>query len=293
MITPHLRTQSSLLAEIRRMMRDPAGENSRWTDAEIYDAINTALDSWHGRVQVPRFYDIDWVSGTYEYTLPDYINADTMDVQAKHTIWGLNATTEDEWGETYEDMVAWHVIPSSTGGQTLVVEHTTYSTDGRIIWWGYNGRIPTTIPTLDDGITATATTAELATVVTDIGRSGYVKIGNEWLSYAGYSDDASNSTLAAMVRGLDGTTAAIHAAAAQVEFGVAAPDGRLWGQLFNQVAAELHRMFLTNGGPNEGEHHERILGLHEKRVNDFWRSWSPVRPPKVVLSRRAIGGMTE
>lgn len=286
--SPILRAQTDILAEFRKRMRDPSGDNARWSDGEIYDAINIALYEWDGRVQVPRYYDIDFVSGTYEYTLPSYIDTAHLDIQAQRTIWGLEIDG-DAWETVYEDVVAWHVIPSSTGGQTVVIESRVNTVDGRLIWWGHNGELPTTIPATEEEIDDDDTSVELDALVTPLGRVGYVKINEEWIGYSGYTDDGSNTTLTNLVRNLDGTTADTHTSGSDVDFGVAVPTDRLWQQLFNQVGAYLHLLFITDGSSTETETHERMLGYFKEEVRDFWKSWVPIRPAKMKLSRAALG----
>lgn len=286
-LSPVLRSQTTLLDDIRRAMRDM--DRKRWSDAEIYDAINAGLREWEGRVQVPHYYDIDFTSGTYEYALPTYIDAAQMDVQIKRTVWGLNTETGDEWEDVYTDLSAWHVIPSATGGLTLIIDNAVNTQDGRIIWWGHNGSIPTTVCISNDAIDSNDTEIELSAVVPNIGRTGVIKIGQEWLSYAGVSDDGTNTTLSNLVRGLEGSKAAAHAEGSTVAFGVAAPNENLFQVLFDQVARDLHRLFLTNASPNEAEHHERLMGYHEQRVQAFWRMWVPARAPQMKLSRRGMG----
>ena len=290
-LAPALYTQSALALEIKRRMRDTA--NDRWTDEEIYDAINDALADWEGRVQVPRYYDISFTSGTYEYTLPSYIDTAHLDVQIKRTIWGLDTETGEEWEEVYEDLTSWYVIPSSTGGMTLVIENIIESTDGRIIWWGYNGAVPVIEPTVKTAIDSDDTQLVLSGLVTGIGKAGYVKVDEEWMSYSGYEDDGTNTTLSNLVRGLDDTTADAHTADTVVSFGIAMPNERLRRLLFDQVAARMHALFLTNAAPNEQEHHERLMGFYENRVKDFWRTWIPLRAPKMRLSRRSVGEVIE
>lgn len=286
-LSPVLRSQTTLLDDIRRAMRDT--DRKRWTDAEIYDSINAALREWEGRVQIPHYYNIDFSSGTYEYTLPTYIDAAQMDVQIKRTVWGLNTETGDEWEDVYTDLTAWHVIPSATGGVTLLIDNAVNTQDGRIIWWGHNGSIATTACVSNAELVANGTSLVLSVVVPNIGRAGFLKVGQEWMAYAGVSDDGTKTTLNNLVRGLEGSTAAIHAAGATVAFGVAAPNENLFQVLFDQVARDLHRLFLTNGAPNESEHHERLMGYHEQRVQAFWRMWVPARPPQMRLSRRGMG----
>ena len=290
-MTPTLRSQSDELAELRRLIRDPSSASSRYTDGEIYDAINLALNDWIGRVQIPRYYDVDFTTGTYEYTLPDYIDSSNLDVQFERSIWGLD-TSGDAWVGVYTEASAWDVIPASDGGQTLVLYDSFGDSDARILWWGYNGNVPSTIPALETEIDSDDTSLVLDDLVTGIGRCGYVKIDEEWIAYAGYTDDGSNTTLTNLVRGLDGTTAAAHTADSDVEWGIAVPESSLWNQLYNQVGVQLHLLPLTNAAPNEGEHHERILGFHENKVKEFWRNWIPIRPGKMKLSRSGTGEPT-
>ena len=290
---PRLRSQSEILSEFRSLLRDPSGDNERWHDNEYYSAINIALSQWASRVQVPNLYSFSIVSGTYEYTLPNYVDTSNMDVLSKKTIWGLPEADDVDQPVVYTSMPAWTVEPDGSGGQTLVLKRGTTDTTGHVIWYGRNGRLPEALPKLSGDVADDDESIELDRVLTSIGRTGFVKVNREFMAYQDFSDDGSNTTLTITVRGLEGSTAAAHSEEDEVDFCIAVPDERLDEVLYHQVAYLLHTMFLANGAPKSTEIHERVIGLHRDEVKNFWRGWVPIRGPKLILSRQTMGEITE
>lgn len=284
----YVRDQASILTDIRRRMRDPGGR--RWEDPEIYGAINEAMNMWHDRVIIPNVYTITdgWDSGTMRYTLPSYIRGMIDPQQKRYTYDYLNnsvsSTTEDAW----VDILNFQVMPDGTGG--FVVQFPDYldSGDGRIIWWSHNGPVPVALPTINTTINSSATTLIVDTTE-EIAETGYLKIGSEWLSYAGIAVAASTVTLSNLTRGLFNTTAASHNSAVEVAWGIAADTRDLFNQLYNYVQAELHGLFLTDGAEQEQAHHERMRLHYLDLADRFWTTYAPARAPKIRLDRRGVG----
>lgn len=290
---PYLRTQSQLLDFVARRSRD--GGNRRWSREEVVGAINDAVGTWANRVSVPHVYTIvgGWKAGQYEYTLPDYINA-TLQPQRRilAPFTSGDGTPANQY--VWDDILGWSVEPDGSGGQVLRLQYNegvrNTENTGRILWWAENGRLPETDdgedPTLNANIDADDTELTLASSV-EVGRSGYVKIGSEFMAYAGTSDDGTNTTLQNLSRGVN-STAASHAQNDAVQFCVAAPNTKLWDVLRMQARANLSELPLVEAPGDEIEHHQWNLRWHSQEIEKFWEAWVP-RSPKIKMGRRASG----
>lgn len=290
-VAPLLRTRTQLIKDIEHRMRDRG--NRRWKDEEIIRALNDSIALWQGRVSVPYVYTITggWVSGTYEYSLPDYMGRRIR--PQRRVLSPYIDTTTSTTQYVWADVRGWDLDPDGSGGQTLRTqwnEGTPGTTsDARILWWAANGYLPETasVPALNANIDSDDTSLVLDAVY-DVGRVGYVKVNAEWIQYAGVTDDGSNTTLGNLVRGV-GSTAASHSSGDSVEFGMAAPETRLWTQLQDQARALLHSLSLSEGPGQEMDHHRWAMQWHQQRADDFWKSYTPDVRPRLRLSRRATG----
>ncbi|MBK8467761.1 MAG: hypothetical protein IPL32_18270 [Chloracidobacterium sp.] len=291
-VIQELQTQAEILARIKAIMRDSS--NNRWTNVEIYEALNQSLSKWVGRVSVPSVYTIPdgWQSNVYAYALPHYIRGH-IDVQQK-AYTGVQVgdiTVDPENGAfTWVDVPAWEVEPDGSGGEVLRLGALPYSVDGRVIFWAANGPVPTTVPTTSAAITDVAATSLTLTGVPMIGASGFIKIDQEWMSYAGYTQSATITTLQNLVRGLNGTTAATHLITTACYWGVAAFRADLFSQLNDQIRAFLFALFLTDASPLEKEHHTFQMRFWQQSADEYWRRFVPNRPAKFRHSRQSLGG---
>tara|TARA_R110000868_G_scaffold21307_3_gene88535 strand:- start:6489 stop:7355 length:867 start_codon:yes stop_codon:yes gene_type:complete len=283
--TPTLRTRTQLIEGIEHRQRNRG--NRRWSDGEIARALNDSLLTWSGRVSIPYVYTITagWVAGTYEYALPSYIPGKMVPQRRVQTPYvnSDGSTTTYVWA----DVLGWGLEADGSGGQLLRTEFdeglagTTNS--ARILYWAAPGQLPEedALPTLNANITSSETSLVLSAVY-DVAAIGYVKIGSEWLQYAGVTDDGSNTTLSNLVRG----TAASHTQGDEIDFGVGVPDVRLFSQLQQQTIANLHALTLTDAPGQETEHHKWQMQWRQQMADAFWASWAP-RAPMMKLSRRA------
>lgn len=286
-IIPYLYTQSELVDRVAQRARDTGFKRFRRT--EMYNAINDAIERWGRRVLVPHLYTMPngWTADDYDYTLPDYITP-PLDVQQEKTVLDSSLSLADGTATTWVDIPAWNLEPDGSGNQVLRLARSPYTADGRIIWWGVNGPLPTSSQTLNAGITATSSSLVVAGTP-HIGNSGYVKIDAEWIGYAGVTPGASTTTLSNLVRGVNDTTAATHNSATSVLWGVAAHRQDLFVQLQDQITALLHSLYLNNAAPQEIEHHTFQMRYYQQLADEFWRRYTPARAPKLVLSRHALG----
>lgn len=282
----YLRSQDQILDTVRSQVRDSLSE--RWSTKEIYTALNRAIEDWDGRVSVPFMYvPSDWSSGTLSYTLPNYIDRETLEPQHLKSLYDSSISTSDDGSQTWESIPAFRVYVKDDMTLELRFSAQPNVGDARIIWYAPNGPVPTgTIPALNAQITATATSLVLSSVQDEINDVGFVRIGSEWIQYAGITVGSSTTTLSNLVRALNGTTAAIHSSAASVYFGVAAPNVRLFAQLKDAVLLHIHEMYLTNAAPAERSFHQEMVSLYTRRSQEYWRSYRP-RPSRMVLTDRS------
>lgn len=286
-----VRSQADILSSLEDQVDDAS--NTRWTDARIYAAINQAIDAWYNRVSVPYIYTITngWVAGTFEYTLPDYIDTRRIQPQIRRyrdeTAYYLPDNGD---GDTWADIGAFDIEPSTTsGGLVLRLHNSEYSVDGRIIWWAHNGHIPTSPPLLGANIDEDDTSLTTATKPTNIGRNGYVKIDSEWIGYNDVTEGTSSWTLSNLQRGLFNTTAASHTTADTIYWGVAAESPHLYRQLELQAKAHLAEYYLMNSSSRETQQYEKIAVLFQQQADNFWKSYTVQRPMRITLSRQAYG----
>lgn len=294
MITiPYLRSQTELLLEVRRRMRDPDG--ARWPDHEVYTGINDCLLTWHNRVTIPHLYTVPggWVAGQVDYTLPSYIRGQLDPQQRRYSSNWLYASGLSSDADTWVDVQAFAVEPNGSGGQTLRLEFSPAPDSGRIIWWYHNGPVPITTPALNATITSSDTSLVLSTAVTDIADAGYIKIDSEWLYYAGVTYGASTTTLSNLLRAVNSTTAATHTSGTSVYWGVGCHRADLFGQMYTYVRGFLHGLFLTDGAESEKTHHERQAMFYGDQAKMFWRGYVPNRKPRMRLGREAVGDVAE
>lgn len=286
---PYLRSQGELAAHINNgQMRDPGF--ARWKLPEVYRAINDALLEWDRRVRLPQIYNLPngFSTQAYEYALPNYVQ-EPLDVQIQYTGATFYGEVLPDGGvPQWRDIASYRVEPDGAGGLTLRLGYLPPAEAGRVVWWAANGQVPLTVPKLSSGIDGDDTSLTLDAALT-VEQTGWVKIGAEWLFYAGVSRDATTTTLNNLLRAQYGTTAAGHSTGDDVEWGVAADDLRLYNQLYDAVRANLHALFLTDAANQEGGRHGVTMDAYRQRADMFWRTYAPRRRTKLVLDRMALG----
>jgi hypothetical protein len=281
----YLRDQATILADVRARLRD--GNSERWTDAEIYRCVNDALLTWHGRVSVPHVIDVagGWQAGVYEYALPNYCNAVSVQPQMKVNSGYDYLNTYIGNADTWVDVPGWTIEPTADNGRKLRFDISPYSSEGRILWYGVNGPVPITVPTTN-GSMPSGTTVELANVV-ECFDYGWFKIGNEWFQYNGVARGSGVTSLINVTRSLpNGVTYDLaYSPSTSVYFGVAMPKLDLYRVLLDQTFVYMNEMYLSNAAPKETQHHQEMIGFYEARIKSFWRAWMPVRGPRIIIDR--------
>lgn len=286
----YVRSQDNLLSLIKDQVDDAT--NTRWTDARMYAAINRAIDTWHGRVLVPYVYTLSdgWTAGTFEYTLPDYMSIKGIQPQIRRyrdEVAYYLAESGD--GDTWANIDAFTVERNTSGGYTLRLDNSEYSVDGRILWWGNNGHVNTSPAVLGANIDSDDTSLTTSAKPLNIGRTGYVKIDDEWIGYQDISEGSASWTLSNLSRGLFDTTAASHTTSDTVYWGVAVDDVRLFQQLMDQVRAFMMEYHMMNSSSRETTHYEKQMVYYQDRADSFWKSYVPSRKPRMRLTRMAYG----
>lgn len=283
-----LRSQDEILSQLRTLLADSSSD--RWTDAQVYGALNLALSQWEGRVLVPFAHEIDggWVGGTYEYLLANFIEGPITPQQKYNPDDWYYPTGASAAQLNWTDVLEFSIEPTAYGGRALRFDFPPYPNAGRVLWWGHNGPVPTTAPVLSATIVGDDDTLTL-TSKPRIGRSGYIKIGAEWLIYFGYTEDETTLTLNNLARGVDNTSAASHLAGASVSWGVAMDDSSLLRQLLDQTRAHLMEMWLSNPSSRETAHYEKQMVFYQQRADAFWRRYVSSRPTRFKLTRMGVG----
>jgi hypothetical protein len=283
---PYLRSQSDLLTEIKVLVRHSSG--TRWSDAEYYTALNSVLYTWADNVKMPFLYTITngWVASDYDYALPSYIRPPIFPQLLRripYYEYEVESTTS-----SWQDVIGWELEPDGDGGQVLRLFAAPRSDEARVGFFAPNSRVPTTIPTTSGSTASSATSVTLESAV-EVDDVGFIKIGAEWMSYAGVDRGASTTTLNNLNRALNGTTAATHNTSSNVLWGVGMDTLSLQKLLFDQWRSFLHAYFIQDGGTHEIGRHEKGLGYYEQLATNFWPTYRPQRKrPRLTLSRKAL-----
>ena len=128
----------------------------------------------------------------------------------------------------------------------------------------------------------------LGSAVADVGESGFLKIESEYIFYGGITRGSATTTLSNLTRGLYGSAAAIHHSAVSVDWAVAAPQPSLYRQLMDKTSSYLHGLFIQVAAPTSRDMHEKMLSYFEDQAERYWRSYTPMRKPKLVLGREVL-----
>lgn len=286
----HARSQLQLRTEILTMLDDTS--NARWSDAQVYAAINQALAMWGGRVLVPHLYqptDYSWNNNTYEYTLPAWIDEKYITPQMEREIPynGYPLTTDGT--ETWVDVPGFTVEPTATGGRKLRFETMPFAVNARILFWTSPSQVFTTVPTLSTSLTSVATSIVITANATNAYPGFlYLKTEDEFLEGTYSTRAAGTITYSITARGLFNTFTDAATSGTNVYAAVVVPDERLFVQLHDQAMAVLHRMRFGLAAPEERSVHGQMVQLYQSQADKFWRSWTPNRPIKVRPNRRAL-----
>jgi hypothetical protein len=241
--------QTQLRDEIRTLMRDATG--ARWSDQEIYSALNMALYRWRDKVSIPQLYALEFSDATYTYALPRWISPP------------FRVILEDD--QVY-DATNYTVLPGATGW-TLQFLQVPPDGDGYVVWNLRNGQLPTALPELGEALTDVETDADLDDTY-DLPQTAYIRIGSETMLYTGID----GVTLEELTRGVL-STAAAHDSADTVEWCAAIPNAALRTVLLDETRMRLHEMYLSNGSPKERDFHMQMISYYQANVDKFWTEY--------------------
>lgn len=284
---PFLRSQTELLADIEAQMRDT--NNERWSEAEIYRAINQALLTWKDKVTNPFVFTITggWLGSDYDYVLPNYVRP-PLYPQLKRLVPYNEYDILDSSTSTWQNLVGWELESDGAGGLAIRWSGPPRTLDGRVLFYAPNSRVPLTLPVTSGSTAADATTVVLSTVV-DVDDVGFVKIEGEYKAYAGLTRGTSTTTLLNIVPALYGTSAAVHDSGSTVTWCVGVDNMGLYYLLYRQVKALLNEYKLVHGGVQETSRYEKMMGYHQGMADTWFATYKPSRPsPKLVLNRKAV-----
>jgi len=277
MVPFQAKTQLELSDELAARLRDPT--NTRWTAVEKYRAINHAIASWGNKVLIPFIYTpSDWTYNTRQYTLPYYVH------EPIQVFWKSNATSP-----IWKEFVAFNVLPEAGAGTNLTFEFYPYPSQARVIWWGRNSEVPTTIPTISGSNLTNTGTAVTVNAVVGCADSGFVKIESEWIQYADVTRGSATTGLNNLVRGCFGTSAATHNTGVSVYWGLAVHRQDLYEQLLAECMAYLHQLFLNLAAATEKETYQWNMRYWKQQADDFWVTYYPAFSPKMKPSLRGMG----
>ncbi len=261
--------QSTLLAKIRTLMRDPAA--ARWSSAEIYEALSIALLGWQDKVSIPLTYAIPsgFNSETYTYTLPSWITPPFHPMTRNKQSYQVPAFT----------------VQPGTGGWTISFgARPPDAVDSFVIWNYRNDQLPPVIPTLGANLNSTAKTVILNTIFPDLPNSGYIRIDDETMFYTSHIVDWGQTHLTIQDRAVL-SAAVTHNVMAVVEWCVVLPRADLYNVLLDETRMRLHEMYLTNGSPKERDFHQQMIGYFKESATAFWKAYySPVYSGRMRLT---------
>lgn len=281
---PYLRTQTELLADIEALVRDTS--NARWSEAEIYLAINMALLTWADKVKLPYLYTISggYTAETYEYDLPAYIRPpiypEVYRLEPYYEEWPITA------GRHWQELPGWELVPNDSGTLTLRVYHPR-TLEGQLWFYAPNSRVPLTPPTTSGSTSSTATTMTLDSAV-DVDDVGIVKCEAEYMAVAVTGRAAATTTLTILQHGLYGSTAATHNSGSTVTWCVGADTLSLYQLLYNQARSILAQMPLFGGSTKERAEYEKLMGYYQQLADEYWQRYAPARPSTSIRLNRKV-----
>lgn len=284
---PYLRTQGSLLDELRIKVRGDEGE--RWDNPlEYYTALNEVLYVWADQVKMPHVYTIPggYLASIYEYTLPNYLRPPFYPELLRRVPY--YDYTVESLTERWQPAPGWEVVGNGAGGQVLRLYSPPRNVEGQVGFYSPNSRVPVTIPETSGSTSSTATTMTLGSAV-DVDEVGHVKVDSEILAYYGVTYNASTTVLNNLIRGLNGTTAATHDTAREVQWCIGVDTPALWGLLFDMWKSRLHAYYMQDGGTHETGRHEKGMGYYDQKEINFWARYKPRRQSQdITLNQKAF-----
>jgi hypothetical protein len=241
----YLQKQSALCDLLAEQVSDTA--HARWPLATKYGALNHAIRNLGNRLRLPYIYELpSYTGGEPEYSLPAYVQGPFI------------LQFADSGGNYWTDYSAYRVYPGEGGSPILRFEYNPPGGQARIIWWGTNSPIPTTVASLSTAMNEDSTTLTISSAP-EVGRAGFVKIGQEWIQYCGALDIYQAMRLNNLVRGVADSTVNEHDSNDNVEWGIAAYNMTAYNQILSEAQAYLHQLYLVRASEQERDKHMTML----------------------------------
>jgi hypothetical protein len=262
--------------EIRVDLRDGDATDPRWSDAEIYQSIKDGVRVMSPFVHTIDNYSLAITSGTYQYTLPDYVSK-VISIKGRGTSDTCDWVDLNYWEQIKDLSNNYLYIRRSYGTWTLILK--------------YERSIPAVPGNMTMGTTelsASATsvilTAGSDSVASRLDVYGYLKIDSELISHAG-AYTASTHTLAGLTRGQHDTVAAIHVVGSTVSPVIEVPKPGIYTWLADYALGKLHRMRLTGVASADLAGDVTAMREYDAAAERNLRRIIPLKHSRVIFER--------
>lgn len=276
--------------DVRRLieegkMRDVGGDGAkRFSKQEVFHAINSAINSWHGNVRTEFIYSPVSSASSNVVTLPNYMEPRFLRPEWRITSTGAYPNISPSW----ESMTGYVIQPLPDGTyemRTPPNDGYYFSATWRVRHWQKQGEVPVADVELSSALAIGDTEAVVTGSLDMVGQCGYIKVGAEWVSYQGKTYTSTTTTLHNLTRGVNFSTEAAHDAGATVLWGIAVDQPSVWLQLGDAVRAELYNLIM-NETVNEADYQrrERQMRIAEQKAHEaFWSTYTPTFQPRINI----------
>ncbi len=261
--------------EIRVDLRDEDVDDPRWSDAEIYQSIKDGVRLMSPFVHTIDNYSLAITSGTYQYTLPDYVSK-VISIKGRGTSDTCDWVDLNYWEQLRDLSNNYLYVRRSYGTWTLILK--------------YERAIPSVPGNMEVGTELAADATSLVmTVASDNVASrldvyGYLKIGSEIISHSG-AYTASTHTLAGLGRGKHDTVAAVQAAGSTVSPIIEVPNPGIYAWLTDYALGKLHRMRLTGVASADLAGDVTAMREYDATAERNLRRIIPLKHSRVIFER--------
>lgn len=277
---------SNLIARVRVAVHDTNATRRKWSADEVYLAIADAIGLASNQFFITGVYtDLDFATGTVEYTLPDYIHR-VVRVRRERRVPNIqvDADTTLDW----EEITSWRHVRSEIGNNKLFLLKPQPDGNTEIT---YERDVP--IPFVESELSAALSTTD-GTSITIALPATYQVYGLELPMYAQINGAEivkitaiTSAGVATIVRAQLGTTATTASQGDSVSAIILVNDDRFNAYVVNSAAAYLNLMILQDA--NRGaDVAGNLTAMREfdQRANRALRSKTARQRPRRVLSER-------
>ena len=286
-----IRTQTELATKISEDINDE-GFN-RWSLPQIYRGINNAVSLWSQRILFPRMevfpsdgYGLDEA----EYVIPPYVIGAINLLIDRYPTYNINGYpfTLTQHEERWEPLRSYNTYYREDGKYVVQTSHTFDSRTGRLVWWFPNSRVPAIdpLPVLHEELTDTATSLTL-TPDPLCSSAGFIKVGDEIMSYAGIEKDGLNTILNNLHRGIMNTDPAAHSIDDTVNWCIAVNRPDLYEHMSYETMVYLHMQYMNKAAAAERQHHFDQIRYYKQVADEKWQRIPTTRPTRVMLDRNS------